>query len=75
MEAYRENTPDKVEWTGTVEHVRPRGMQVTVVVDGLIARSGPPSVLGGPVRLSFSGKGVHLAPCYGATMMIRKVAT
>lgn len=73
VEAYRENTPDKVEWTGTVEHVRPRGLQYTVVVDGLVARTGPPGMIGGPVRLAFSGKGVRVAPTYGAAMMIRKV--
>lgn len=73
VEAYRENTPEKVEWTGTVEHVRPRGMQYTVVVDGLTVRTGPPNMVGGPVRIAFSCKGVQVAPTYGAAMMIRKV--
>lgn len=74
VEAYRENTPEKVEWTGVVEHIRPKGGQYTVRVDGLIVRTGPPAMLGGPVKIAFSSKGVRVAPTYGAAMMIRKVA-
>lgn len=73
VEAYRENTPNKIEWTGVVEHVRPRGHQYTVVVDNLVIRNGRLGMQGGPVRLAFSSKGIRLAPSYGPAMMSRKV--
>lgn len=70
VEAFRENTPDTVEWSGTVDGVR-RSYQVMVVVDDLKVAGGLRK--GDPVRVSFTGSGVRMAPTYGPQLKIRKV--
>ncbi|NDJ14442.1 MAG: hypothetical protein EBY17_25150 [Acidobacteriia bacterium] len=70
VEAFRENTPETVEWAGSVENAR-RSFQVTVVVDGMKVAGGP--YKGQPVRVAFTGSGVRMTPSYGPQLKIRKV--
>ncbi len=72
VEAYRENTPSKVEWFGMVDRVR-RHTSVVVAVDNKIVRTG--TFVGQPVRISFACSGGCMEPTYGPQLLIRRIAT
>lgn len=71
VEAYRENTPEVVEWKGTVVKLIQKSM-VSVTIDGLVSRI--QGFEGKPVRLTFSASGWSVQPSYGPRVRIRRIS-
>lgn len=69
VEAYRENTPDVVEWRGTVHQIVQKSM-VSITIDGLVSRI--QGFEGKPVRVSFSASGASMKASYGPAFRIRR---